>query len=151
VTIIKTIGIHGSAAPPLVIFEAVIYQASWYSDGVIPPDWLIAVSENGWTNNKISLYWLEYVFNKHIKLRTQGAYQLLVLNSHGSHVTAEFNRYCLNNLIAVLYMPPHSSHLLQPLNVGCFAVLKSAYSRLVEQKMGLSVNHINKVEFLTLY
>ena len=24
-------------------------------------------------------------------------------------------------------MPPHSSHLLQPLDVGCFAPLKHAY------------------------
>jgi hypothetical protein len=26
-------------------------------------------------------------------------------------------------------MPPHSSHLLQPLDVGCFAPLKKAYGR----------------------
>jgi len=48
-------------------------------------------------------------------------------------------------------MPPHSSHLLQPLDVGCFSVLKRSYGRLVEQKMGLGVNHIDKQEFLPLY
>jgi len=48
-------------------------------------------------------------------------------------------------------MPAHSSHLLQPLDVGCFSVLKRSYGRLVEQKMSLGVNHINKQEFLPLY
>ena len=48
-------------------------------------------------------------------------------------------------------MPPHSSHLLQPLDVGCFSVLKRSYGRLVEQKMRLGVNHIDKQEFLLLY
>ena len=48
-------------------------------------------------------------------------------------------------------MPPHSSHLLQPLDVGCFAALKQAYGSLVERKMSLGVNHIDKQEFLLLY
>jgi hypothetical protein len=48
-------------------------------------------------------------------------------------------------------MPPHSSHLLQPLDVSCFSVLKRSYGRLVEQKMSLGVNHIDKHEFIPLY
>jgi hypothetical protein len=48
-------------------------------------------------------------------------------------------------------MPPHSSHLLQPLDVGCFSVLKKSYGSLVERKMSLGVNHIDKQEFLPLY
>ena len=48
-------------------------------------------------------------------------------------------------------MPAHLSHLLQPLDVGCFLVLKQAYRRLVKQLMAYSVNYINKREFLLLY
>jgi hypothetical protein len=48
-------------------------------------------------------------------------------------------------------MPPHSSHLLQPLDVGCFGPLKTAYGRQVEGLMRLGVNHITKEEFLTAY
>jgi hypothetical protein len=29
-------------------------------------------------------------------------------------------------------MPPHSSHLLQPLDVGCFGPLKKVYGREIE-------------------
>jgi hypothetical protein len=76
---------------------------------------------------------------------------LLILDSHGSYVTPEFDQNCLDHSIIVLCTPPHSSHLLQPLDVGCFSALKRSYGRLVEQKMGAGVNHIDKQEFLPLY
>lgn len=48
-------------------------------------------------------------------------------------------------------MPPHSSYLLQPLDVSCFAVLKHAYGRLIESNMQLGINHIDKLDFLEAY
>ncbi|CDM38464.1 Probable transposable element [Penicillium roqueforti FM164] len=48
-------------------------------------------------------------------------------------------------------MLPHSSHLLQPLDIGCFAVLKRSCSRLVETKMRQRINHIDKLDFLEAY
>jgi len=48
-------------------------------------------------------------------------------------------------------MPAHSSHILQPLDVSCFAPLKKAYSRQVESKMRLGNNHITKVDFLPAF
>ena len=48
-------------------------------------------------------------------------------------------------------MPAHSSHLLQPLDIGSFAVLKRAYSRMVEIKMRNGINHIDKLDFLEAY
>jgi hypothetical protein len=48
-------------------------------------------------------------------------------------------------------MPPHSSHLLQPLDVSCFAVLKRSYRRQIEGFIQMGLNHINKPDFLTAY
>ncbi len=45
-------------------------------------------------------------------------------------------------------MPPHSSYLLQPLDVGCFRPLKKAYSRQVEDLMRIHINYVSKLEFL---
>ena len=36
-----------------------------------------------------------------------------------------------NNIIPI-YMPAYLSHLLQPLDIGCFRVLKRAYSKVIE-------------------
>ena len=48
-------------------------------------------------------------------------------------------------------MPPGSSHLLQPLDVGCFSVLKRLYGRQIEQHMRCGINHIDNPDFLTSY
>ncbi|EDN10859.1 conserved hypothetical protein [Histoplasma mississippiense (nom. inval.)] len=57
----------------------------------------------------------------------------------------------IENKIIPLCMPPHSSHLLQPLDVGVFAPLKRAYGTLVEQRMRLGFNTIKKADFLDAY
>ena len=48
-------------------------------------------------------------------------------------------------------MPPHSLYILQPLDIGCFAVLKQHYRQAIEAQMQVGINHINKDDFLTLY
>jgi hypothetical protein len=73
---------------------------------------------------------------------------LLILDGYGSHLTPAFDKACKDNDIVAIYIPPHSSHLLQPLDVGCFGPLKRAYRGLVEQKMPLGHNHIDKFDFL---
>jgi hypothetical protein len=48
-------------------------------------------------------------------------------------------------------MPAHSSHLLQPLDVGCFGPLKKAYSRGIEHLIRCSITHISNAEFLQAF
>ncbi len=135
----------------MVIFKGKVHLSTWYKDAAIPPDWVIAVSENGWTNNKLGLTWLRDVFDKHTSQRTVGKYRLLILDGHGSHATPEFDKFCSDRSIITLCMPAHSSHLLQPLDVGCFSTLKRSYRRLVGEYIRLGVNHIDKTEFLPLF
>jgi hypothetical protein len=150
VTIIHTIKACGWVLPPFVIFKAKLHQASWYCTPGLPGDWKIAVSDNGWTTNEIGLEWIKH-FDKHTSSRTKGKYRLLVLDGHESHHSAQFEEYCRTNSIVTVCMPAHSSHILQPLDVGCFGPLKIAYGRQVEGLMRLGVNHISKEEFLTAY
>jgi hypothetical protein len=44
--------------------------------------------------------------------------------------------------------PPHTSHLLQPLNVGCFSPLKAAYGHKVSELARQGVFHVDKLDFL---
>jgi hypothetical protein len=48
-------------------------------------------------------------------------------------------------------MPVHSSHLLQPLDIGYFTVLKRSYRHLIENQARTEYNHINKLDFLAVY
>ena len=48
-------------------------------------------------------------------------------------------------------MPPHSSHLLQPLDVGCFGPLKTAFSKQNQDLIRNHIFHITKVDFLATF
>ena len=48
-------------------------------------------------------------------------------------------------------MPAHLSHLLQPLDVGCFVPLKRAYSRFVGDLARVGYNDFDKLDFLADY
>jgi hypothetical protein len=149
VTSIECTGASGFSLPPMVIFKGKHFIAGW-ADGV-PKDWHFEVSPNGWTSDEIGLRWLAKVFLPLTFSRRKGKYRLLILDGHGSHLTPGFNQLCDQNDVIPICMPAHSSHLLQPLDVGCFAILKRVYGRLVETRMRLGFNHVDKLDFLDAF
>jgi hypothetical protein len=60
-----------------------------YKEPSIPHNWVITVSENGWTNNELGLKWLKH-FDEHTETRTVGSYRLLVLDSYESYNLVAF-------------------------------------------------------------
>ena len=148
VTTIECTNASGWALPPCVIFKGKVFIESWF-DG-LPGDWRFEVSPNGWTSDEIGLRWLKKLFIPSTS-RTKGIYRLLILDGHGSHLTPQFDEICEQNKVIPICMPAHSSHLLQPLDIGCFAVLKRAYGRIVETKIRNGINHIDKLDFLEAY
>jgi hypothetical protein len=150
VTVIAAINSTGWTIPPFLIFAGQYHLSAWYEEAEIPRDWAIAVSDNGWTNNELGVEWLKHFIN-HTEGKVVGARQLLILDGHESHHSLEFEELCKESNIYTLCMPPHSSHLLQPLDVGCFSPLKRAYSREIESLIRHHINHITKLEFLPAF
>lgn len=132
-----------------MIFKGKVAIAGWFDN--LPKDWRFEVSNNGWTTDEIGLRWLQNLFIPSTNSRTRSRFRLLILDGHGSHLTPQFDRICTENDTIPLCMPAHSSHLLQPLDVGCFAVLKRAYGRFVSDLARVGYNHIDKFDFLDDY
>ncbi|KAJ0129784.1 Early endosome antigen 1 [Fusarium oxysporum f. sp. albedinis] len=150
ITIIQAINAEGQSIAPFIIGAGQYHLANWYRECDLPGDWVIATSQNGWTNNKLGLEWLKH-FDHSTTNRSTGPYRLLILDGHESHHSADFERYCKENKIITLCMPAHASHLLQPLDVGCFAVLKKAYGREIEHLIRCSITYISKTEFFPAF
>jgi hypothetical protein len=106
----------------------------------------LACSENGWSNDEIGFEWLKH-FNKHTT--STGAYRLLILNGHGSHATFTFTNYARENKIVLLYLPPHTTHRLQPLDVAIFQPLAKYYSQLIHNEAKYGGKGITKREWIT--
>ena len=105
-----------------------IYRAKYLHTGWVPsemrlPGWYWTTSNKGWTNNTLGYEWLTKSFEPSTN---RGRPRLLILDGHASHLTADFIEFCINKDIELLVLPPHTSHLLQPLDVAVFAPLKTA-------------------------
>jgi hypothetical protein len=53
----------------------------------------------------------------------------IIFDGHKSHLCDLANAICAENNITLYLLPPHSSHLCQPLDRGYFRKLKSCYAR----------------------
>ncbi len=98
VTIIESVCADSSSILLIVIFEGKVHISNEYIEQ-LPKDWVVVVSEKGQTNNTLGLAWLTKVFEKHIKERIKGIYQLLIRNSYRSHLTPEFDLFCSEHSI----------------------------------------------------
>ena len=80
-----------------------------------------------------------------------GGYLLLIIDGHESHCSIEFQDLCKEKNIILLCMPPHSSYLLQPLNVACFSPLKRKYGDAVSGLARNRTHYISKETFLLAF
>jgi hypothetical protein len=150
VTVIECINAAGGALPPMIIFKGQNMNSGWLPPQT-PPDWHFGVSENGWTSNILGLQWLIKVFEPQTREKAAGQPRLLIADGHGSHIRADFIAHCMENDIDLLIMPPHCSHLLQPLDVGVFAAFKRAHSNETDATSRLSTQRISRLEWMEIF
>jgi uncharacterized glyoxalase superfamily protein PhnB len=150
VTVIECISAAGKALKPMVIFKGKSFISAWLPPNP-PSGWHYAASENGWTSNALGLNWLVKVFDPQTRDIAQGGRRMLIADGHGSHIQADFIAYCMDHNIDLLIMPPHCSHLLQPLDVGVFSGFKTAHSKQTDRVSRLSSQRISRPEWLTMF
>ncbi|OCL00403.1 CENP-B protein, partial [Cenococcum geophilum 1.58] len=80
-----------------------------------------------------------------------GIYCLLILDGYKSYVLIQFTKYCEAYKIIPLYLPPYSTHLLQPLDVGIFSPLSKAYRKRLHNFAFYRAVNITKPKFLKYY
>jgi hypothetical protein len=78
----------------------------------------------------------------------RGTTRLLLLDGHGSHTTLNFIEYCDSHDIIPFLLPPHSTHLLQPLDLAVFSPFKHHHAEAVDAATRTGCTLFNKVKFL---
>ena len=91
------------------------------------------------------------VFDPLTKARAGGKPRVLINGGFGTHESLELIQFCLANHIILCRLPSHTSHKLQPCDVGPFGPLKTAYREDVERLYRGGSNMTGKQHFTLLY
>ncbi|KIJ49824.1 hypothetical protein M422DRAFT_131433, partial [Sphaerobolus stellatus SS14] len=117
VTVIETVSATGDLGPPGIIF--------FFLSHVPSPSILITHSvsqtENGWTDNSVCHHWFTKSFIPWSRSRNLSNKPILwICDGHKSHETDEMLDLAFTNNIIIMCLPPHTTHKMQPLDVGVF-------------------------------
>ncbi len=74
-----------------------------------------------------------------------------MLNGYNNYYLYEFKYYYKKNNIVTLYIPPYSSYIIQPFDIGYFNILKQLYSKEVKNFIRSYINYITKPDFFAYF
>ncbi|CAG2192489.1 unnamed protein product [Mytilus edulis] len=119
ITVHMCIAADGHVLPSFLIFDGCLPHRS-FKDGV-PDNWLYGSSESGYMDTELFENWFDKVFIPFCGTRRP---VLLIFDNHDSHISINLIEKAKANNIHIIGLPPHTTHLLQPLDVAIFGPLK---------------------------
>jgi hypothetical protein len=78
---------------------------------------------------------LKYVFNRYTKTKVDNYRRLLIIDNYNNYLNMRFINYADQNRILLIFLSPHSTHRLQPLNIGLFGSLTQYYIQEIDRFM----------------
>ncbi|XP_047103685.1 MFS-type transporter clz9-like [Schistocerca piceifrons] len=120
VTMVAIISASGTAVPTFLVFPRVHFKDHMLHNAL--PGSGDGATASGWMNSELFLPVLQH-FVKHERT-TKEHPKLMILDNHESHTSIAGISYAKENAVILLALPPHTSHTLQPLDVGVLAPFK---------------------------
>jgi hypothetical protein len=157
VTLVECVSMIGTVLSPWIIFKGKVQPAKWMAKmKELRKDeefvGHICISDNGWTDNELGVEWLKRCFEPETAKRQKGKWRLLLWDGHSSHISTAAIRFCLAHDIIPLCLPPHTTHLLQPADVGLFGPEATLYKNAIQRRSRPGAAHkIDKIDFLEVY
>ena len=122
-TILSCVSASGYALPPMV-YSRKKAVPDHLREGAIP-NTLFRCSETGWINKDLYLEWFQFFLQNIPATRPV----LLLQDGHSSHISIELIELPRQNDVHLLCFPAHTTHILQPLDVGVFKSFKATFSK----------------------
>lgn len=125
ITAVQYISASGRSLLPLIVWPALTHRSTWTVHPTL--GWHFGLSKTGYVNSEISLDWIRKVFDPSTRDRANAKPRILINDGFTTHESLELLQFCFENNIILCRLPFHTSHKLQPCDVGVFGPLKTAY------------------------
>ena len=149
-TVLTFVSASGIVLKPLAIFKAKKVQQIWRD--VAEEKVKLAASSKGYINTNIFCkYGCAFIGElKRHNLLKPGRKHMVLLDGHASHLfNLGFMELMIENGIEVVALPPHTTHLLQPLDDLPFARLKADWQELLlDFNLAVGGRRMTKLEWL---
>ena len=149
ITAVECVSAAGKVISPMFILPGVLHQQAWFTNIDIDDDYFLATSSTGYSNNILNAKWIRH-FHTQTVSRQREVWRLLLLDGYTSHCTYKFITYCDAQKILPFNLPPHATHLLQPLDVVLFQLYKHWHAIAVDETTRTGCHDFNKIEFLAV-
>ncbi|XP_056006761.1 uncharacterized protein LOC130050562 [Ostrea edulis] len=126
ITIIGAGNALGQQVPPYFVFPG-----KRFIDGLLDGASLGAtstMSDSGWSNTYISTSYIKDHLFKYLPHHDEKSPVLVLYDGHRSHISIGLIEWAKENNIILFVLPPHCSHLLQPLDVSCYGPFETAWN-----------------------
>jgi DDE superfamily endonuclease len=90
-------------------------------------------------------------FDPQTKEKAGGRTRVLLMDGHSSHYSLELLDYAWANNIVILGYPPHCTHVLQGLDVVCFAKMKNEFRSEIQKFEALHRCSVGKGDFVGVF
>ncbi|KAF5002070.1 hypothetical protein FDECE_10732 [Fusarium decemcellulare] len=166
-TSVDAISAGGRSIPSFLVLSAKVLLEE-YTRADIDHRVVLTFTESGFNNNHRALQWLQH-FNHH-SFRSSDSFKgysikqwfgfsskltrekymkkVLLMDSFAAHENPEFIWYCQMFDIIPFRLPSHTSHILQPLDVGVYQHLKKEQWKALSDFMIAGGVRISRVDFL---
>lgn len=131
ITVLITGNANGDLAPPLVVFKYERIPQDLASS--VPSHWGIGKSESGWMTGPLFFEFITNVFHPWIIQKKITLPVIVFIDGHASHLTLHTSKFCDDHGIILIALFPNSTHLIPPMDVAVFRVLKEGWKRKVHQ------------------
>uniref|UniRef100_A0A6P7GEX9 Jerky protein homolog-like n=1 Tax=Diabrotica virgifera virgifera TaxID=50390 RepID=A0A6P7GEX9_DIAVI len=131
----------GERLPLYVVYKAERLYDRWITDG--PPRTLYNRTKSGWFDASTFQDWFFKVVLPWSK--RDNSTKVLIGDNLSSHLNIEIIRACQTANIRFVFLPPNSTGLTQPLDVGFFRPLKRAWKTILTD-LKTSQPNLNSVE-----
>ena len=123
-TIVACVSASGFVLPPMMVYPRKKSVPEDLKEGAVL-NTLFTNSVNGLITKELYLEWFKHFLANIPPTRPV----LLIQDGHSSHASIELIECARANYIHVLCLPAHTTHILQPLDVGVFKSFKAAFSK----------------------
>lgn len=119
----------GLAMRPTVILKGSSLVESWWPDDIPAFPYILTVNPSGFIKSDIFRAWMRE-FIRFLDENKVPKPRLLLLDNASAHSDPAALKIAADNDVKVFFLPPYSSHFIQPLDVGVFSAFKTGLREL---------------------